>query len=91
MTLLLALIYAIAFILLILAIYKGDTTFAVLSGFLFILTAIFLWVSGVDLGDRTLNNFWTQGAALITLGLGIYLMIRSTMEEAVDEMDKLQP
>ncbi|KKM75544.1 hypothetical protein LCGC14_1389140 [marine sediment metagenome] len=90
MIFLFALMFGIALVLLVLALFKEDVTFAALSGMLFVLTALFLWFNGVDLGDRTLNNFWTQGSALIIFGLGLYLLIRSTMEQAQEDMDNLE-
>ncbi len=83
------LMFGIAFVLLIIGIQKEDSTMGALSGMLFVITAIFLWANGVDFGNTTIDNTWTRGSAITLFLFGLYLLIRSTMEDAIDQLNLL--
>ena len=76
MQLLLYFVTAMAFITLAIALWKKDTNFAFFSGFLFMIIGIFLFRNGFG----TLDNFITNGMAIITMGLGAYICFRATVE-----------
>ena len=90
MILIFGLIFVIAIVLLILAFHKENVTLGALSGMLFIITALFLWFNGIDLGTSTLNNWWTRGTELILFGVGVYVMIAATLEDLIENMNLLK-
>ena len=83
MELLLFFATAAAFIMLSIALWKQDTNFGIFSGFLFIIIGIFLFRNGFG----TLDNFITNGIAIITMGLGIYICFKASVEH-LEEAEK---
>lgn len=69
-----------AALLIILAIILKEYALGIISGMLITVIGIFMAIDGF-LG---LNNFLTQGIAVIFIGLGIYIFIEGTYEKILE-------
>ncbi len=70
------LIIVFILILFIVGLYKEDPTLTALSGLLFMAQGVFIAINGIS----TLNNSFVNGFALLLIGLGAYITIRSYID-----------
>ena len=75
--------FLVATMLLILALWKQDVAMAMLSGFLFIASGVFIAINGF----AELDNFMSQAISLILIGFGAYIALKASGESAENELN----
>ena len=69
-------IFGIGLVFLILGITQQDWNFGMLSGFVFSILGIYIFISGLP----TFDNFVSNSLALILVGAGVYIIFRATID-----------
>jgi hypothetical protein len=75
---LLAISFIIAIVLFIMALHFKDVNLGFGSGFLFTIIGIYVFKNGF--ADLSISNFVVQGISIIIIGLGIYILFRTSIE-----------
>ena len=67
-----------------------DQWITTLSGFIFVMTGIFIFINGIDIGTQIFKNAWTDSFSLVFFGFGLYIMLRTLIEYVQEEFNLLK-
>ena len=69
------------FVIFLASLFWADTIFVYLTSMILVLVGIYTMVNGI----LDLNNWFTQSMSVVFLGVGVYVLVMSSMEAMEDE------